>query len=723
MLQSPVKIEGEAEERSRDQVNAILGRIRDPHGVITPELANGAQDLISVVSRERVALAVPPYEEIHKWILLNELVRAADDHKGRGRDSGEPYVNHCVRTAQYLVADQGLTGVPTLVAGLMHDSVEDKKREMSQLIRFDEYGVQECDLPENIRNIRGQVVTLVDGVTKIERDTHELTAQDTLAHLLRTMRASGLRVANVKLADRTDNMDTIKEHKDPQRQVEITRFTEDIYVLLAYVLRVRRTLSKLVDSCVNFDNPQLLNAFNELLRQRLSEQLDPFKADIEEKFMPTPDKSERQRNFLQDNVVRVECRKAVLANFALRSGKPFRSLELDDLDIGPMEPLFEIAVITTPHAVLDDVVHYVLQTFGTGARAGKNIPHDERPPKYGATVKIHSREYNGILVFRINDTVSDARAKRGSLAGFMDGVPPEMKMSIRQILERHKQNPSSIFRDAKELLLRPLVTVFTPKDDRVELPRGSTVLDFAGKRHSDLLMGLQEAVCSHHIFDRRFEQIGIFDELPDDVVIQLKSCLGKKERDVSKIKVDPGWLMFCVTEKTKDALVKKHLRQSTPDQIIERGRMYLEKLTSLFGISKVSALKAIRPSDKKKKSKEISEEEENKILFQIGSGSLEAVQILANAFFSSRKEWPLIVHLPNKPGELHQFIAEFKQQHINILEIQHEGSSAGPDEIRITVNDPENRKSPFDIMKIMLKLSYKYNLSMQCNGLPGFSKV
>jgi guanosine-3',5'-bis(diphosphate) 3'-pyrophosphohydrolase len=142
-------------------------------------------------------------------------------HSGQIRKSGEPYVVHPLAVAA-IIADMRLD-VPTVVTGLLHDTVEDTL----------------ATLDEIDGNFGAEVAQLVDGVTKIsllEAESPEAAEAQTLRKMFLAS-ARDIRVLLVKLADRAHNMRTI-EHLSSERQQAIAQQTLDLYAPLAHRLGI-----------------------------------------------------------------------------------------------------------------------------------------------------------------------------------------------------------------------------------------------------------------------------------------------------------------------------------------------------------------------------------------------------------------------------------------------------------------------------------------------------
>ena len=145
--------------------------------------------------------------------LIRKAYEFSDNaHQGQKRQSGEPYVEHCLEVA-FILAEQHLDSA-TIAAGLVHDIVEDT----------------EVGLEELRRDFGDEVAELVDGVTKIGM-VHFSSREEQQVEYFRKMllsMARDIRVILIKLADRLHNMRTL-EHLPPERRKRIAQETRDVY--------------------------------------------------------------------------------------------------------------------------------------------------------------------------------------------------------------------------------------------------------------------------------------------------------------------------------------------------------------------------------------------------------------------------------------------------------------------------------------------------------------
>ncbi|MGW4896588.1 RelA/SpoT family protein [Kitasatospora sp. NPDC004240] len=161
--------------------------------------------------------------------LLARAYRLAEaSHRGQKRKSGEPYITHPLAVTMIL-AQLG-AGTTTLVASLLHDTVEDTELTLDQ--------VGEGFGPE--------VAYLVDGVTKLEKVDFGAAAEAETFRKMLVATGDDVRVMVIKLADRLHNMRTIR-HMKPASQVRIAKVTRDVLIPLAERLGIQVLKAELED--------------------------------------------------------------------------------------------------------------------------------------------------------------------------------------------------------------------------------------------------------------------------------------------------------------------------------------------------------------------------------------------------------------------------------------------------------------------------------------------
>jgi len=165
--------------------------------------------------------------------LLQAYNLASKSHEGQKRKSGEPYFNHCVEVLKVLHDEWGITQEKYLIAALLHDTVEDTGITHDQI--KSEFG--------------DEVGELIGGVTKLSNGTDK----DSISKVLdKSYINPG--VAVIKLADRLHNMRTL-EFMKPEKQIEKSTETLDVYTRLAESLGMWQIKRELEDLCFKYLDP------------------------------------------------------------------------------------------------------------------------------------------------------------------------------------------------------------------------------------------------------------------------------------------------------------------------------------------------------------------------------------------------------------------------------------------------------------------------------------
>jgi guanosine-3',5'-bis(diphosphate) 3'-pyrophosphohydrolase len=159
-------------------------------------------------------------------------------HEGQLRKSGEPYITHPLAVAQIL-AELGMD-TTTIVAALLHDTVEDTDYTMAQLLA--DFG--------------GEVALLVDGVTKFEKAFYGQAAEAETIRKMIIAAGVDVRVLVIKVADRLHNMQTLDSRSVASR-VRIARATMDVLIPLCDRLGVQVLKSQLEDTVLAALEPEI----------------------------------------------------------------------------------------------------------------------------------------------------------------------------------------------------------------------------------------------------------------------------------------------------------------------------------------------------------------------------------------------------------------------------------------------------------------------------------
>ena len=161
---------------------------------------------------------LPLHDKLDRELLVRAYRFSEEAHRGQVRNSGDPYITHCVDVAKIL-ADLQLDST-TVASGLIHDVVEDTRMTIDDVER--EFGKD--------------IAAIVDGLTKISKlptgGSQEERQVESYRKLLLSI-AKDARVIIVKLADRLHNMRTL-EWLPPEKRRRIAQETRDLYAPLAH---------------------------------------------------------------------------------------------------------------------------------------------------------------------------------------------------------------------------------------------------------------------------------------------------------------------------------------------------------------------------------------------------------------------------------------------------------------------------------------------------------
>ena len=233
-----------------EQLNKNL-EIVDGHAVKAPEDYQDPEQLYqALVARIR------KYHPSADISMVEKAYRIAKDaHKDQVRKSGEPYIIHPLWVG-IILADLEMDK-ETIVAGMLHDAVEDTAMTLDDITR--EFGEE--------------VALLVDGVTKLGQLSYSQDKLEVQAENLRKMflaMAKDIRVIIIKLADRLHNMRTL-EFMTPAKQQEKARETMDIYAPIARRLGISKIKTELDDLSLKYWKPDVYNQLVKDLNERKTE--------------------------------------------------------------------------------------------------------------------------------------------------------------------------------------------------------------------------------------------------------------------------------------------------------------------------------------------------------------------------------------------------------------------------------------------------------------------
>ncbi|KOU64783.1 RelA/SpoT family protein [Streptomyces sp. NPDC060334] len=398
-------------------------------------------------------------------------------HRGQKRKSGDPYITHPLAVTTIL-AELGMDPA-TLMAGLLHDTVEDT-----------EYGLDQLR-----RDFGDAVALLVDGVTKLDRVKFGEAAQAETVRKMVVAMAKDPRVLVIKLADRLHNMRTMRYLKR-EKQEKKARETLEIYAPLAHRLGMNTIKWELEDLAFAILYPKMYDEIVRLVAERAPKRDEYLTVVTDE--------------------VQTDLRAARIK--ATVTGRPkhyysvYQKMIVRGRDFAEIYDLVGIRVLV-------DTVRDCYAALGTVHARWNPVPGRFKDyiamPKFNMYQSLHTTVIGPSgkpveLQIRTFDMHRRAeygiaahwKYKQQTVAGtskVRTDVPQAAKGSagqdtvndmawLRQLLDWQKEteDPGEFLDSLRFDLSRNEVFVFTPKGDVIALPAGATSVDFAYAVHTEV---------------------------------------------------------------------------------------------------------------------------------------------------------------------------------------------------------------------------------------------
>ncbi len=518
---------------------------------------------------ERVRAYHPDVDEDR---LNRAYVYTVQMHGAQKRASGDPYFSHPVEVAG-LMTDLKMDE-DTIITALLHDTVEDTLTSIEDIeARFG---------PE--------VARLVDGVTKlskIEAQTEDERAAENLRKFLLAI-SDDIRVLLVKLADRLHNMRTLHFIKSPEKRRRIAKETMDIYAPLAERIGMYEYMREM----------QLL-AF---------EQLEPDAyTTITDRLKQIRDKADVEIDQINQTIAWEMEQAGLKIKISGREKHPYSIWK----KMQERHVAFEQLTDINAFRVITDSEDDCYRALGVLHRRWQMVPGRFKDfistPKRNGYKSIHTT-----IMFaknmRVEVQIRSQDMHRSSEYGFaahwaykQAGTPDGQAGWLRDLIEilETSDDPEDVLENTRMAMYQDRIFAFTPKGALHQLPKGSTVVDFAYAVHTDLgdkTVGAK--INGRHVPLRTQLNNG-------DMVEILKSKAQEPQ---------PTWLNFVTTGKAR-AAIRRHVRHRERDELVAIGRKLYEEIAERMP-TKIGK-KALDAAVKRLK---IDDEEE--LMHRIGAGKI-----------------------------------------------------------------------------------------------------
>ena len=404
------------------------------------------------------------YNPTEEKIIMKAYEYAYNLHNGQVRQSGEPYIMHPLNVA-YILADMH-ADKDTICAGLLHDTLEDTNITKEDIAH---------DFNQNIAN-------LVNGVTKISKMNFSSKHAQNMANTRKiiTSITEDVRIIIIKLADRLHNMRTL-EFKSEFKQKENALETMEIFVPLAYYIGAYRIKSELEDLSLRYLKPDMYkkiedrkSRLEEESNKCLQEMLFKIQSLLNDKNIP--------------NEIKVRTKNIYGIYKRLNEG----------------QRLFDIHDLLSLKIMVDEVAncYYVL-----GMIHQEYHPINDKFKDYICNPKTNMYQSLHTTVFGPDDRLVQTQIRTFDmdkvasfgLTAYWDikkgNARYEMQKDLKGKFQFFKSltEINSMFGDNQEFvsqvkteLFSDRIYVYTTKGDIIELPKGSTPIDFAYKLSTDI---------------------------------------------------------------------------------------------------------------------------------------------------------------------------------------------------------------------------------------------
>ncbi len=486
-------------------------------------------------------LHLPKNDPFHEH-LDRALRFAARAHEGQTRLTGEPYITHPVEVAAIL-AELHVDHV-TLIGALLHDVIEDT-------------GVEVDDVAKTFGPVVG---LLVEGMTKLSSLRYESkTNEDRQAEYFRKMllsMAQDMRVILIKLADRLHNMRTL-DAMPPKSRKRIAEETLEVYAPLAHRFGVGRIKWELEDLALKVVDESAYRKIAERVNMRRDERERALK-----KFI-SPLQKRLEEEKIEANIAGRAKHFFSIYNKIKRRGKSFEEI-LDLLAVRII--VTSISDCYRTLGVVHSVYKPILERFSDYIAMPKANMYQSLHTKVidseGRVVEVQIRTRDMDLVAEVG-IAAHWQYKEGG-----DGTANKEALSdyylwLRQLIEGSKEESSSeeFMRTLKVNLFTDEVFVFTPRGRLIQLPIGSTPIDFAFAVHTDVGLTTLGAKVNGKMAPLEYR-------LKNGDTVEILTSNAAKPR------VD--WLRIVNTHRARSK-IKRYFRQAHFDESVRLGEEMLKR--------------------------------------------------------------------------------------------------------------------------------------------------
>ena len=474
---------------------------------------------------------------------------ANENHKQQKRKSGEPYINHCLSITLMLAKYQ--SAPVTLAAGFLHDTMED-------------CGVTYNELKSMFNEDVADIVQAVTKIKNLPNVSLEESSASTHRKLILAM-AKDIRAVIVKLCDRLHNMRTL-QYVNENKQKLISKETLEVYAPLAHRLGMNEVKVELENLCLYYLNKQEFNNVNTLVNQRLTN----FNFDI---------------NKVINNVSNVLNEHNISHRIFGRTKHIYSIYKKMYVKHTPFEKIFDLQAIR----IITKTKLQCYEILGLIHTYYKPIPGRFKDyiamPKTNMYQSLHTTVLDDdgeLFEIQIRTEEMDYVAERGIAAHWIykennnESKPQELsdtqlswlKDLIKITEESSDATDVEYMKQVQKDLFETSIYVLTPKGKIIDMPTGSTPVDFAYRVHTQV-----GNTCVGALVNK--VMVPLETELQSGDIVEIKTSknsIGASER----------WLDFVKTSLAKTQIKKSLQKRMTPEDNTDKIEQLYQKGVRMF---------------------------------------------------------------------------------------------------------------------------------------------
>ena len=518
--------------------------------------------------------------------VINDAYSFANEvHKGDKRLTGVDYIKHPLNVAYIL--SEIKADYETIAASLLHDTID----------------IGKVDKEEIKKQFGNNILSLVEGVTKINRLKFNADNESTIANYRKIFvgLTKDVRVIIIKLADRLHNMRTMSV-LSKQKQKETSNETLAILTPIAHRLGMNKIKGELEDLSLRYSKPDAYFSIVERLNKTKTER----NKYVEEMI-------KNVSKLLNDNGIKHEIKgraKSIYSIYKkLDKGKKFSDI-------------YDLLALR----VFVDKVDECYQAMGLIHSVYKPVPKRYKDyiamPKNNGYQSLHTTVFGkdgNFFEIQIRTYEMDVVAEHGVASHWsykekgktlMQSAMEEKLQFFRSIMELNENsNDEEFITRIKEEVLSNMVYVYTPNGDVIELPIGSTPIDFAYRVHTEVGNKMVGAIVNGNIVTLDYK-------LNDNDVVKIKT---NKNSNPNR-----DWINMCFTNQAKNK-IKAFFNKVDKNEYIKLGE---ESLTRELRRKKISINDFLTNENLNKIYHELKIDNTNDLYMNIGNNKYTANQII-----------------------------------------------------------------------------------------------